>query len=161
MWSLLTRLIRKLLFIFVCLIPASLTAEPAHMNHVSLKDQHGEQVKVDEEVKVVVFAYDMDGNDILKEAFSGQPLEFFEKHQMVIIADISGMPSFVRRFFAIPAMQKRRYPMWLDQEGILTKEWDRKPDHVTVFYLSHYQVLSSRFVDTPKALLEVISERSL
>lgn len=91
----------------------------------ALDDQHGTNHVVDNSVSMIVFSRDMDGGDLIKQALSNAPPDLLKEKRAVYIADISSMPGLIAKFFAIPSMRKRPYPMLLDRDGVVTA---RLPD---------------------------------
>ena len=92
---------------------------------IALEDQRGDPGAVDASTRVVLFSRDMDGGDLLKEALAEVSADTLATRGAVYVSDISGMPAFVARMMAVPAMRRRPYDMLLDREGDVTA---RLPD---------------------------------
>lgn len=104
------------------------------------EDQHGEEHALDESLRLVVFARDMDASDLVKEALAETTGEQLSKRGIATVSDISGMPKLVARLFALPAMRKRAYPMWLDRDGSKTADLPSEPGRVSLLRLERLQV---------------------
>lgn len=119
---------------------------PSKMVELTLKDQFDQAQKIDQSTKVVIFAHDMTGNDIVEEALEQYNGEQLAKMNTVFLADISGMPSLIGKLFALPAMRKRAYPIMLDREGTLVENFIAKEQQVTVMYLDNLVITDTKLV---------------
>jgi len=113
----------------------------------TLDDQHGEPSSVDEKTRVVLFAADMDGGDLVGSALESDPsLQDLEQFGAVFVSDIHRMPALVTRLFALPSMRRRPYRMLLDREPGPTVRLPRQEGHVTVMRLDGLTVESVAYV---------------
>ena len=117
-----------------------------------LTDQHEQPHRVDRALRYVVFARDMAGNRIVREAFEGVTADLLVDRQVAIVADIHRMPGIVTRLFALPALRKRTYPIWLDRDGEPTAGLPYQEEHITLFELEARLILSERFIADSAAL---------
>jgi len=117
-----------------------------------LTDQHGAQHVVDASVKIILFSRDMDGGDILKSALADLPEGSLDAAGAVYVSDISGMPSFVARLFALPRMRRRPYPMLLDRTGEVTVLLPDEPGRATLIHLDALQITEVEHLETPEAV---------
>ena len=70
---------------------------------------------------------------------------FLETNNAVFIADISGMPSLITKFFALPKMKKYNYNVLLiyDEEE---KRFLKKEEKLTVYKLVNGVVTSVQYI---------------
>jgi hypothetical protein len=122
----------------------------------TFEDQHGEAHSLDAAVRLVVFTRDMDAGDVVKAALADTPGEALAGKGIAYVADISGMPALVARLFALPAMRRRAYPMWLDRDGTKTAELPSEEGRVTVLRLDALEVRSVSFVAEEAKLRELL-----
>ncbi|MFT5235662.1 MAG: hypothetical protein ACI90A_001025 [Shewanella sp.] len=109
---------------------------------IQLENQFEEQVKVNANTLVILFSRGMKGGDIIKEALDLQIAdgETIPATQ-VYIADISGMPSLIAKFVAIPQMKDLPFPIGLDREGEVTKLLPSDADMATLILLNNLKVI--------------------
>ncbi|MGE0483910.1 MAG: hypothetical protein AB7Q81_07210 [Gammaproteobacteria bacterium] len=142
--------------------PAAPVATPvtvgAALAPMDISDQHGQAGKVDESVRVLMFSRDMTANKLAKKAFLDKPAGYLDQHHAMYLIDVSGMPGFVTRNFAIPKMQKYGYRIFLDREGNLTTALPSREDLVMVMKLDHLAVESVDFVSDAAALVRAVEE---
>lgn len=127
---------------------------------IELADQFDKIQSVDENTKVLIFAHDMEGNDIVEQAFEPYNTAKLAEMNIVFLADISGMPSLIGKLFALPAMRDRAYPIVLDREGTLIEKFIVKDEQVTVMYLDSLVIKESKLVATPDELSSLLSTLS-
>jgi len=107
---------------------------------VTLQDQHGEKHTLDTTTKIVVFSRDMDAGKVIKAALADDGASLLERAGAVYVTDISAMPGLISRLFAIPAMRKRAYTMWLDRDGASTARFPAAPGQATVIHLDRRRI---------------------
>lgn len=75
---------------------------------IKIKDQFEKIHTIDLQVKTILFASDKETSEILRDFLLEKDKDFLNKNNAVYVADISGMPSLIAKFFALPKMKK--YP---------------------------------------------------
>lgn len=104
------------------------------------QDQHGETQQLDEKVKWVIFASDMDAFKMAKEAFETLEIKSATEKNGLLVSDISGMPSLVTKLFALPKMKKYTFKVALDREGTTTKDWPREKGKLSLLKIENLEV---------------------
>ena len=120
----------------------------------SLEDQHGRSRSVDESVRVIISSKDMNAGDIIKQALEENGEQMLEQSSAVYIADVSGMPWFVRQFIAEPRMRERPYPMLLDRDGSVTETFPHAEGKPTLIILDKGKIVRIVHVESPAELKE-------
>jgi hypothetical protein len=118
----------------------------------ALDDQHGRTHRVDESVQLLLYSHDMSGGDLLKQALENVPEGYLDKRRALYVADISAMPRLVARFFAIPRLRKRAYPMLLDRDGAATAQLPGADGKATLIFLEHLRVTRLVFATTAEGV---------
>ena len=136
------------------------SAQTNVMPVLSLKDQFDKTQNIDQSTKIVIFAHDVDGNDIVEEALASYDADKLTAMNTVFLADISGMPSLIGKLFALPAMRKRAYPIMLDREGKLVEGFKVKEEQVTVMFLDNLAITDSKLVKTGSELRTLLESES-
>ena len=105
-------MIKKLLlatFLALGLNAASLNVDST-VNDIKIKDQFEKEHTIGTNVKTILFASDKKTSDMLRDYLLpiSEKENVLEKNGAVYVADISGMPSLISKFIALPKMKK--YP---------------------------------------------------
>lgn len=122
------------------------------MPAISLADQHDVQASIGAETRIVLFARDMDGADIVEEALAEHGAAVLAGAGAVFVSDIHRMPGIITRLFALPAMRKRPYRMLLDRDGTATADLPSREDQVSLIRLDQLEIESVDYFDSAGAL---------
>ena len=123
---------------------------------ITLDDQFEKTHTVSLESKRVLVAYDKSMSTILKEFLLEKEDDFLTKNKTVYIGDISGMPSLISRFFAIPKMKK--YPfsiLFLDDKN--RNAFSKKEDFISVYTLENGKVKTLTHISTKEELASIFN----
>lgn len=121
-----------------------------------ISDQHGKPGVVDEGVRLLMFSRDMTANKLAKKAFMERASDYLPSSHAVYLIDVSGMPKFVTRHFAIPKMQKYPYRIFLDRDATLTASLPSHPEQVTLIRLDKLAITSIEYADSADALTRAV-----
>lgn len=119
---------------------------------LALKDQHDQAWTVSADTKLVLFAAGRKASNLMQTVLAGQPKGFLASRQAVYVADMSRMPGFVTRTFALPALREAPFVVGVVLDEALLRDWPRQDDAVTVFALQDGRLGSVRYVNTEAAL---------
>ncbi len=123
---------------------------------ITLQDQFEKTHTISSQSKRILVAFDKDASDVLKEFLLKKEGDFLTKNQTVYIGDISGMPSLISRFFAIPKMKK--YPfsiLFLDDKNRNT--FSKKEDMVSVYTLEDGKIKNISYISTKEELEKIFN----
>ena len=143
--------------LFAGFAQASFYAEGELISSFQLQDQFENEVVVSSGTEVLLFSRNMKGGDIIKEA-----LELLKdgneqgQDHLVYVADISGMPSLIARFVAIPQMKDLPFSMGLDRDGDVTKMLPGEEDKATLIRLDKLKIVDVIIFDSSEALLKAL-----
>lgn len=144
----------------VLVAPGTVRADPltagATFPALTLTDQHGEQATIGNETRLVLFTRDMDASKITKTALAEDGEGLLTRAHAVYVSDVTGMPSLITSMFAIPAMKRRPYRMFLDRDGTATADLPSEDGKVTVLHLDDRVVTRVEYVE-----VEVMLRRAL
>ena len=133
---------------------ASSLTQGDHIGAITLADQHEAVLEVNSDTQVLLFSRGMKGGEIIQEALESleQPMPSNWRY----VADISGMPSLIAKFVAIPKMRDLSFAIGLDLEGEVTKLLPGDKETATVISLDELKIIKIVQVDSGKALLEAV-----
>ncbi|MGS0683251.1 hypothetical protein ACVBIL_19115 [Shewanella sp. 125m-7] len=147
---------RAVIFVLCSMLATSVWANEYkvgdQITDIKLQDQHEAQYHVDSTTTRVLFSRSMDGGTLIQEALEAQP-ELAKDTALVYVADISGMPSLIARFVALPQFKKLPYRVALDNEGEQAKPLPAIKDQATLIELDNNQITKIAFYETTEALL--------
>lgn len=130
--------------VFWMLLPSSPAAGPLGegdpMPALTLEDQHGAERTIDTQVRHVLFARDMDGGGVLKDALAKGGAELLAATTSVYVADVSRMPGLIRRMFVLPSLRRRGYPILLDMDGTATADFPGEKERATLIKLDGLRI---------------------
>ncbi|MDO6619417.1 hypothetical protein BCU94_19090 [Shewanella sp. 10N.286.52.C2] len=151
---------KALLFAVSVLFMASAQANVFVVNDkiepITLEDQFEQPLVVNEQTQVVLFSRGMKGGEFIQAALEATTTEQ-QPANLVYIADISGMPSLIARFVAIPQMKDLPFAMGLDREGDATANWPTEEDMATMVTLDKLTVVSIENFDSNETLIKALS----
>lgn len=102
----------------------------------ALQDQHGQPWAVAADTRLLLFASGRKAANLMEAALQDLPADHLSRHGAMYLADLSKMPGFITRTFALPAMRKLPYRIGLVNDESLLSAWPRaKPDAVWLITL--------------------------
>ena len=119
-----------------------------------IKDQFEKAHKISPDSKTILVAGDKGTSEILRDYLLTKDKGFLEANKSNYVADISGMPSLIAKWFALPKMKKYPFSILLvDEEQ--TKSFTKKEDTITVYTLTDGKVSDIKFIKTAEELAAV------
>lgn len=101
---------------------------------------------------MVLFAAGRKASNLVQLVLGGQPKGFLAQHQSVYVADMSKMPSFATRMFALPALREQPFEVGVVLDEKALSGWPRQDNAVTVIRLEQGRVARHEFVASEDAL---------
>jgi len=152
--------VRAIIFI-ICTLAASFAQASIYtqgdtFTPIALQDQFEQSVALNTDSQILLFSRSMAGGDIIKEALTQLAAENQSPTQLVYIADISGMPSLIASFVAIPQMKELAFSIGLDKEGEVTKLFPQEDDKASLIKLDKLKIVEVMMFDSSDALLKAL-----
>lgn len=111
----------------------------------AIKDQFEKTHKIASDAKTILVAADKGTSEILRDYLLAKDKNFLSTNKAYYIADISGMPSLIAKFFALPKMKKYPFSILLvDEEQ--TKSFTKKEGNITVYSVVDGKVTDIKYV---------------
>lgn len=123
---------------------------------ISLDDQHDRLLRIDSATKMILFAPDRTSGEIAYAALEPVGDEALDDAGIRYIADISGMPGFVTRMFALPKMRDYSFSVLLATEEADAAALPSREGHVTVLKISDGRVADVAYFADATALAAAI-----
>ncbi|MDN5125456.1 hypothetical protein PJV95_04260 [Aliarcobacter butzleri] len=152
-------MIKKLLLtIFLGVVAfANPLAVDSTVSELKIKDQFEKEYTLNANIKTILFASDKATSDMLRDYLLplSEKENILEKNNAVYIADISGMPSLISKYIALPKMKK--YPFSILLLDDTNKDNFTKEDgKIIVYTLDNLKVTNITKISTPQELANII-----
>jgi len=126
------------------------------MQPFKLNDQFGKEHSVDSMPKIIIVSFGKDTGELIGNYFNAQDNSYLEKHDIKLIADISGVPSLLQKAIIIPKMKKYKFEILLSKDKDFTNQFTKKDGKLTVLKIENNQTVDTIFVDSQEMLKGVI-----
>ncbi len=152
-------MIKKLLLtIFLAVVAfANPLAVDSTVSELKIKDQFEKEHTLNGNIKTILFASDKATSDMIRDYLLplSEKENILEKNNAVYIADISGMPSLISKYIALPKMKK--YPFSILLLDDTNKDNFTKEDgKIIVYTLDNLKVTNITKISTPQELANII-----
>lgn len=111
----------------------------------AIKDQFEKAHTIAADTKTILVAADKDTSEIMRDYFLTKEKGFLEANKTYYVADISGMPSLIAKFFALPKMKKYPFSILLVDEN-QTKEFSKKEGNITVYSVDNGKISDVKYI---------------
>ncbi len=108
---------------------------------MALEDQHGKAVALPAQARWLMFAPDKAAADLAQDWLKTRGPRALDTLGAIYLADISGMPSLVTQFVALPRLRELPFPVVLARDAALTADWPRRAGQLTLVALDGGRVL--------------------
>lgn len=123
-----------------------------HLPGLHLKDQHDRDWYVHADTRLVIFAAGRKASNLVLAVLGPQPRGFLAGRHAVYLADMSRMPGFVTRSFALPALRDQTFEVGVVLDEQTLAGWPRQDDAVTLIRLDQGRVVSHEYASTEAQL---------
>jgi len=111
----------------------------------AIKDQFEKAHTIAADTKTILVAADKATSEIMRDYFLTKEKGFLEANKAYYVADISGMPSLIAKFFALPKMKKYPFSILLVDED-QTKEFTKKEGNITVYSVTDGKISDIKYI---------------
>jgi len=119
---------------------------------VSLKDQHDKPWEVKPPTRLVMFAAGRKASNLVQAVLASLPKDQLARRHALYLADMSKMPGFITRTFALPALKEMPYAVGVSLDEETLANWPRQPDAVTLLELAQGVVTRISYIATEAEL---------
>jgi len=151
---------RRLGAVILCLLALVAAAGPLEpgqpLPRLALKDQHEQDWRIATDTRLVIFATDRKASNLVMEVLAPLPEGFLSARRAVYLADMSQMPGFITRTFALPALRDQKFIVGVSLDEGLLADWPRQDGAVTLIRLEQGRVVSHEYLATDIQLKAVL-----
>jgi hypothetical protein len=150
-------MIKKILFtIFLAL---SAIANPlsvgSDVSSIKIQDQFEKENTISANIKTILFASDKETSDLLKDYLLSKDADILKRNNAVYIADISGMPSLISKFIAIPKMKKYPFSILL-LDDTNKNNFTKEEGKIIVYTLENSKIINISKISKKEELESII-----
>ncbi|MCG3670534.1 hypothetical protein L5F33_09675 [Aliarcobacter butzleri] len=118
---------------------------------LKIKDQFEKEHTLDSNIKTIIFSATKDENNTIKEFLNSKENDFLTTNHVVYVADITGMPSLITKFIALPKMKNYSFPILLiDEENKVLFPVEK--DKITIITLDNSKITDVKYIKTAEDL---------
>ncbi len=126
------------------------------INPLNVKDQFDKNVEINsKDYKTIIFSAEKDPASWVSEYLNEKPNTYLDANSAVVVSDISGMPSFVTKWFAMPKFKKYNYSLALIKEE--TKLFPKEEEALTIIKIKDNKIESIKFIKDSKAIAGIFN----
>lgn len=127
--------------------------EPGHpLPGLQLKNQHDQDWRIVPETKLVLFAAGRKASNLMQTVLAPQPKGFLAGRHAVYLADMSRMPGFITRTFALPSLRELNFEVGVSLDEKTLAGWPQQDDAVTLIRLDQGRVVGHEYLSTEAQL---------
>ncbi|RUM74716.1 MAG: hypothetical protein DSZ11_03535 [Sulfurovum sp.] len=122
----------------------------------TLNDQFGKEHNINTLPKFLICSFGKETGKLISSYFNAQSSDYLAKHDIKLMADVSGVPSILRKTIIIPKMKKNSFEILLSTEKDFSKQFPIQDDQLTVLKIEGNVVKEILFVGDELKLKETI-----
>jgi hypothetical protein len=149
------RFLPSLVLALACAAHAAPVVPEQTLPLLALQDQHAKPWGIKADTRLVVFAAGRKPSNMVLEVLSAQPKDFLDTHHAVYVADMSRMPGFVTRTFALPSLREQPFAVGVNLDEKLMADWPRQEDAITLIRLEAGRVTRIEYARSSSELKAV------
>ncbi|WP_291012178.1 hypothetical protein [Hydrogenophaga sp.] len=148
--------IQSLLVACAIAMPVASWAEPPTtgqiMPSVLVQDQHGQTWRITANTRLLLFAAGRKASNLAMEVLGQQPKGFLAARHALYLADMSKMPGFITRTFALPSLREQPFEVGVVLDEKRLTDWPRQEDAVTLIRLEAGRVVAVEYAASAESL---------
>ena len=118
---------------------------------LTVKDQFEKEFTIDAKIKTIIFSATKDESATIKDFLVTKDKNYLTTNNIAYDADITGMPSLISKFFALPKMKDYSFSILLideDNKALFPVEQDK----ITIITLDNSKITDIKFIKTTEDL---------
>jgi len=122
----------------------------------TLSDQFGKEHNLTQMPKLLICSFGKESGKLISNYFNAQGSDYLDNNDIKLMADVSGVPSLLRKTIIIPKMKKYNFEILLSTDSDFSNNFPKKEDSLTVLKLEENKVVNITFVSDEASLKEKI-----
>ena len=133
------------------MIEINTTIEP-----FTLKDQFGKEHNLQIQPKILVCSFGKSTGKLISSYFNKRDKAYLTKHDIELMADVSSVPSILRKTIIVPKMKKYSFDILLSTDKAFSKLFPAKDNNLTVIKMKDGVVTEISFCSDEDELKDAI-----
>lgn len=117
-----------------------------------VQDQHGQTWRMAADTRLLLFAAGRKASNLAMEVLGQQPKGFLATRHALYLADMSKMPGFITRTFALPSLREQPFEVGVVLDAKRLADWPRQENAVTLIRLETGRVVSVEYAASAESL---------
>ena len=122
---------------------------------LTVKDQFEKEHIIDANIKTIIFSATKTEGTTIKEFLLTKDKDYLTTNKAAYVADITGMPSLITKFIALPKMKDYPFSVLLIDEANKTL-FPVKEDMISIISLENGKVTDIKYVKTAAELRQIL-----
>ena len=122
---------------------------------LTVKDQFEKEHIIDANIKTIIFSATKTEGTTIKEFLLTKDKDYLTTNKAAYVADITGMPSLITKFIALPKMKDYPFSVLLIDEANKTL-FPVKEDMISIISLENGKVIDIKYIKTAAELGEFL-----
>lgn len=123
---------------------------------MTLSDQHEKPWVIPADTKLVLFSGSRNANTLVQSILSQKGADYLSSKKVVYFSDLSKMPGFITRTFALPSMRDLPYSVGIALNAEESQSWPREDDAVTALYLNQGRISKIEYIKNAELLQQTL-----
>ena len=125
---------------------------------MTLSDQHEKPWLIPADTKLVLFSGSRNANTLVQSILSQKNSDYLSSKKVVYFSDLSKMPGFITRTFALPSMRDLPYSVGIVLNAEESQSWPREEDAVTAVFLNQGRVSKIEYIKNAELLQQTLDQ---
>lgn len=126
---------------------------------ITINDQHDKPWSIPADTKLVLFSGSRNANTIVQSILSQKGADYLSSKKTVYFSDLSKMPGFITRTFALPSMRDLPYSVGIILNGEDSQAWPREEDAVTAIFLTQGKIAKIEYIKNAESLQQTLDQQ--
>ncbi len=133
------------------MIEQNSTIEPFKLN-----DQFGEEHNISTMPTFIICSFGRESGTLISTYFNTQDESYLEKNNIILLADVSGVPSLLRKTIILPKMKKNSFKILTITDKEFANQFPKEEDRLTILKLDNGKVQTISFAKDEVELKKAI-----
>lgn len=114
------------------LIGENMIAQNSTIEPFKLNDQFGEEHNISTMPSFIICSFGRESGTLISNYFNAQDESYLEKNKILLLADVSGVPSLLRKTIILPKMKKNSFKILTITDKEFAKQFPKEEDRLTI-----------------------------
>ena len=126
---------------------------------ITINDQHDKPWSIPADTKLVLFSGSRNANTIVQSLLTQKGIDYLNSKKTLYFSDLSKMPGFITRTFALPSMRDLPYSVGIVLNAEESQSWPREEDAVTAVFLNQGQITKIEYIKNAESLQQILDRQ--